>query len=488
MFNASFSHLITARSAKGVTVRALIGDDLRVWQKGASAAHKTWVESSGFTASAGSVCVLPEVNGAVKTVLAGLGCNPTDRVWDWARIVDSLPAGDYVPASVDGSEPDAVEIGRAVLGRLLGGYAFDRYKSHKKNHKASSGSTKPARLVVPASATRKSAERTARGIWLVRDLVNEPAGALGPSALADAARKIARHFKARCSVIVGDDLLKKNYPAIHAVGRASADAPRLIDIRWGNAKHPKVTLVGKGVTFDTGGLDVKSAAGMKYMKKDMGGAAHVLALAGMIMDARLPVRLRVLVPAVENAISGNAMRPLDVVPTRSGLSIEIGHTDAEGRVILSDAITEAISERPSLMIDCATLTGAARVALGTEIPALFCNDDQLAADLLLASGESGDPLWRMPLWQGYNRFVDGKVADITNSPETGYGGAITAALFLERFVNKTTKPNQTPVSWAHIDMMAFNLSNRPGRPEGGEAMGLRAMFTCLCHRFSSYNT
>lgn len=481
MFNASFSHLITTKAARPVTVVALQGEDFEAWKKKAAASHRSWIKSAGFTASAGSICVLSEGDGAAKTVLAGLGDNATDRIWEWARIFDSLPAGTYALATVRGDMVDADEANRAVLGRLLSGYVFDRYKRGAK----SGGARKTARLVVPKSADRKAAERIAQGVWAVRDLVNEPAGTLGPTALTAAARKLASRFKARCSVIVGKDLLRKNFPAVHAVGRASTDAPRLIDIRWGSAKHPKVTLVGKGVTFDTGGLDIKSAAGMKYMKKDMGGAAHVLALAGMIMDAKLPVRLRVLVPAVENAIAGNAMRPLDVVPTRSGLSIEIGNTDAEGRVIMSDAITEAIAERPEVLIDCATLTGAARVALGTEVPALFCNDDQLAADLLLASAETGDALWRMPLWQPYNRFVDGKVADITNAPDTGYGGAITAALFLERFVNETGKSGLSPTPWAHIDMMAYNQSSRPGRPEGGEAMGLRAMFSCLENRFAS---
>lgn len=472
MFDVSFSHLVTNKSAKAVSLVTVDAAGLKVWQKTASAIDKAWVKSTGFSGSAGSSCLLPGESGSPQTALVGLGSSETDRVWDWAKIFDNLPAGDYVVA-------DAAEGERALLGRLLGAYAFDRYKS-----KASDGS-KTARVVMAKSDARRAVERTARGVWLVRDLVNEPAGDLGPSALADVAKRLAKHFKARCQVIVGNDLLKKNFPAIHAVGRASSDAPRLIDIRWGNPKHPKVSLVGKGVTFDTGGLDIKSAAGMKYMKKDMGGAAHVLALASMIMDAKLPVRLRVLVPAVENAIAGNAMRPLDVVPTRSGLTVEIGNTDAEGRVIMSDAITEAIKEQPSMLIDCATLTGAARVALGTEMPALFCNNDDLANDLLAASAETGDPLWRMPLWQGYNRFVDGKVADITNAPDTGYGGAITAALFLERFVNATPKAHQAPVAWAHIDMMAYNLSNRPGRPEGGEAMGLRAMFTCIANRFAS---
>jgi leucyl aminopeptidase len=283
------------------------------------------------------------------------------------------------------------------------------------------------------------------------------------------------------SVIVGDDLLDAGYPAIHTVGRASARAPRLIDIVWGNADAPKVTLIGKGVCFDSGGLDLKPSSGMKLMKKDMGGAAHVLGLASMVMDAKLPVRLRVLIPAVENSVDGSAMRPLDVVPTRKGLTIEIGNTDAEGRVVLADALAEAVRDAPDLIIDCATLTGAARVALGTEIPALFCNDDEMAAGILANSALVGDPVWRMPLWQDYNTHVDGKVADVTNAPESGFGGAITAALFLERFVQPDS--GDAP-AWAHLDMMAWNLSSRPGRPEGGEAMGLRALFAYLKERFS----
>lgn len=491
MFDARFSHLVTAKAAKPVRLLALEADDLARWTKDASAAWKTWVKAAGFTAQAGTWCALPEDDGGVRTILAGLGGEPVDRLWDWAKVFEQLPAGDYAPLAADGQPLGRAEADRALLGRLLGGYRFSHYKSAAR---AGGGADKRARIVVPKNAERAAIERAAQGIWLVRDLVNEPAGSLGPSALAAAARKIAKRFKARCSVIVGGDLLKKNYPAIHAVGRASSDAPRLIDLRWGDTRHPKVTLVGKGVCFDSGGLDVKSAAGMKLMKKDMGGAAHVLALGAMIMDAKLPVRLRVLVPAVENAIAGNAMRPLDVVETRAGLTIEIGHTDAEGRVILADAISEAVGEAPEMLIDCATLTGAARVALGTEIPALFCNDDDLAAALLLASGETADPLWRMPLWQGYGRLVDGKVADVTNAPEGGYGGAITAALFLERFVNKPAPGSKAgraggkdfkPVPWAHLDMMAWNVSSRPGRPEGGEAMGLRALYACIRDRFAA---
>jgi len=314
----------------------------------------------------------------------------------------------------------------------------------------------------------------------VRDLINTPASDMGPAQLANAARAVAKQRKAKLSVTVGDALLEKGYPAIHAVGRASAQAPRLLDMNWGAKDAPRVTLVGKGVCFDSGGLDLKSSSNMKLMKKDMGGAALVLGLAAMIMDAGLPVRLRVLIPAVENSVDGSAMRPLDVVPTRKGLTIEIGNTAAEGRAILADALAEAVTDAPELIIDCATLTGAARVALGTEVPALFCNDDEMAAGILANSALVSDPLWRLPLWQGYKSQVDGKVADVTNAPEGGYGGAITAALFLERFVQPAK--GEAP-SWAHIDMMAWNLSSRAGRPEGGEAMAMRALFAYLQERF-----
>ena len=291
-----------------------------------------------------------------------------------------------------------------------------------------------------------------------------------------AARKLAREFRARCSVIVGDDLLKKNYPMVHAVGRASDRAPRLIDIVWGNPRHPKVTLVGKGVCFDSGGLDLKPASGMKLMKKDMGGAANALGLARMIMSAKLPVRLRVLVPAVENSVSGDAFRPLDVLDSRAGITVEIGNTDAEGRLILGDALYEAASEDPELLLDFATLTGAARVALGPELPAMFSNDDTLACDLSKYGEAAGDPVWRLPIWKPYRRTMDSKVADINNIGEMAQGGAIIAALFLYEFVKDT-------VPWAHFDIMAWNMSSRPGRPAGGEAMAIRAAFGTIAARF-----
>jgi leucyl aminopeptidase len=309
-------------------------------------------------------------------------------------------------------------------------------------------------------------------ISMARDLITTPSSDMGPAELAGAAQDLAKTHKARIRVIVGDDLLKQNYPMVHAVGRASSRAPRLIDLSWGKESDPKVTLVGKGVCFDTGGLDLKPASGMLMMKKDMGGAATVMAVAAMVMSAKLPVRLRLLVPAVENSVSGNAFRPMDVVPTRKGITVEIGNTDAEGRLILCDALHEGASEKPTMMVDCATLTGAARVALGTDLPALFCNDDALADDLLDAGKSVTDPMWRLPLFAGYRRLLDSKVADINNAPGVAFGGAITAALYLKEFV-----PDDVP--WAHFDMMAWNNSSRPGRPEGGEAQAARAIFAAI---------
>jgi leucyl aminopeptidase len=301
---------------------------------------------------------------------------------------------------------------------------------------------------------------------------------MGPADLSSAAKKLAAEYKAKFSEIVGDDLLKQNYPAIHAVGRASTNPPRLIDITWGNKKHPKLTLVGKGVCFDTGGLDIKPAAGMLGMKKDMGGAAHVLGLASLIMHAKLPVRLRVLIPAVENVISGNAYKPGDVINTRKGLTVEIGNTDAEGRVILADALFEASSEKPELILDFATLTGAARVAMGTDISALFTNDNHLANELINLGEKLLDPIWRMPLYTPYRKLIESPIADLNNAPLSLYGGAITAALFLKEFVGNN-------ISWAHFDIMAWNASSSSAHPEGAEAMAIRAVFEYLQHRFSA---
>ena len=443
--------------------RALIplaAADLKAWLREQSPARRAWVEGQAFSAAGGALLLLPGADGAPEAAL--LGVDRDQPLWSYAVLPGALPAATYrIEAALPEGEAD-----QAALGWLLGAYRFARYKSGSRGKTA----VRP-RLVMPKGARRQRVLALAAGIALTRDLVNTPANDMGPAELAAAARALARHHKARCKVILGEALLKQNYPAVHAVGRASDRAPRLIDLRWGS-KGPKVTLVGKGVCFDSGGLDLKSAAGMKLMKKDMGGAAHVLGLAAAIMGAGLKLRLRVLVPAVENAVSGNAMRPLDVVPTRKGLTIEIGNTDAEGRVILSDALTEGAREKPDLMIDFATLTGAARIALGTEVPALFCNDDDLAERLAAASQAEGDPLWRLPLHAPYRRLIKSKVADLDNAPAGGYGGAITAALFLEAFV-------EPAVPWAHFDVMAWNTSSRAGRPEGGEAMAFRAVYRVI---------
>jgi leucyl aminopeptidase len=386
-----------------------------------------------------------------------LSANPS--LWDFGALATKLPAGTWKLGDTGAISPTdaAVAIG-------LGTWRFERYRSKK-------GKAGP-KIMWPAGADKARVSAIVESVCLARDLITTPSSDMGPAELAAAVQALGKTHKAKVSVIVGDDLLKKNYPMVHAVGRASSRAPRLIDLTWGKASDPKVTLVGKGVCFDTGGLDLKPASGMLNMKKDMGGAATMLAVAGMIMGTGLPVRLRLLIPAVENSVSGNAFRPLDVVPTRKGITVEIGNTDAEGRLILCDALHEGASEKPTVMIDCATLTGAARVALGTDLPALFCNDDALA-DQLIASGTAvAEPVWRMPLFKGYRRLLDSKVADINNAPGVAFGGAITAALYLQEFV-----PDDVP--WAHFDMMAWNNAAKPGRPEGGEAQAARAIFGAI---------
>jgi len=376
-----------------------------------------------------------------------------------------LPAGTWKLGDTGAVSPTdaAVAIG-------LGTWRFERYRSNK-------GKPGP-KVVWPAGADKARVSAIVDSVCLARDLITTPSSDMGPAELAAAVQALGKTHKAKVSVIVGDDLLKKNYPMVHAVGRASSRAPRLIDLTWGKASDPKVTLVGKGVCFDTGGLDLKPASGMLNMKKDMGGAATMLAVAGMIMGTGLAVRLRLLIPAVENSVSGNAFRPLDVVPTRKGITVEIGNTDAEGRLILCDALHEGASEKPTMMVDCATLTGAARVALGTDLPALFCNDDTLADQLIASGKQVAEPVWRMPLFKGYRRLLDSKVADINNAPGVAFGGAITAALYLQEFV-----PDDVP--WAHFDMMAWNNSAKPGRPEGGEAQAARAIFGAIEHRVSN---
>ncbi len=387
-----------------------------------------------------------------------------EPVWALSGLPTALPEGTYSLESEDGDS----SLTDTALGWALGSYAFTRYKKAKRL---------PATLVWPAQADRSEVERIAQGVFLARDMINTPAEDMGPEHLADAALTVARGYGATTQVIVGDDLLQQNYPTIHIVGRASSRAPRLIDLRWGDEGAPKVTLVGKGVCFDTGGLDLKSREGMLEMKKDMGGAAVMLGLASALMSANVPIRLRLLIPAVENSVAGNAYRPRDIVRTRSGKTVEIGNTDAEGRLVLCDALAEADSERPDLLVDCATLTGAARIALGPELQALFCDDDTVADGLLRAGKKVGDPLWRMPIWRPYRKLIDGKCADLNNVAQGAFAGSIIGALYLAEFVSAST-------SWAHLDIMAANPTAKPGRPEGGEATGMRALYAYIRQRYA----
>jgi leucyl aminopeptidase len=452
------------RSSSALPVQFVTQAKWRAWLKEQSAARRGWIESSGVAGNAGDLVMLPGRDGKASGAVLVLPAKPT--LWDFGALATRLPAGTWRLAS-DTAPVSATD---AAVAIGLGTWRFERYRSKKAKANA--------KILWPQDADKARATAMIEAISMARDLITTPSSDMGPAELAQAAQALGKTHKAKVRVIVGDDLLKQNYPMVHAVGRASSRAPRLIDLLWGRESDPKVTLVGKGVCFDTGGLDLKPSSGMLNMKKDMGGAATMMAVASMVMAAKLPVRLRLLVPAVENSVSGNAFRPLDVVPTRKGITVEIGNTDAEGRLILCDALFEGASEKPTMMVDCATLTGAARVALGTDLPALFCNDDTLADDLLAAGKAVTDPMWRLPLFAGYRRLLDSKVADINNAPGVAFGGAITAALYLKEFV-----PDDVP--WAHFDMMAWNNTSRPGRPEGGEAQAARAIFAAIEKRISS---
>jgi len=421
--------------------------------------RQAWIASSGFTAEPGSLLLLPDDGGALY------GWDKSD-FWSFAALPGKLPAGNWQIALT----LPADQANNAALAWGLGNYAFTRFKSKP-------GKEAKPRLAWPAAADRAHVSRLMDGMALARDMINTPANVMGPTALAATAEEVAKTYGAEFRVIVGDELLTENYPTIHAVGRAAADAPRLIDLRWGPEDAPKLTLVGKGVCFDSGGLDLKSSANMKLMKKDMGGAAIVLGLARTIMDAGLKLRLRVLIPAVENAVSGNAFRPLDIITTRKGMTVEIGNTDAEGRLILCDALAEADREKPDLLLDLATLTGAARVALGPDLVPVYTADEGLAGEILAAGERENDPFWRMPLWKPYRRMLDSKIADINNASDSTHAGSITAALFLQEFVSPNTL-------WAHFDVFGWNPAPKPGRPEGGEAMALRALFSMIRQKFS----
>jgi len=420
-----------------------------------------WASANGFTGQRGRLLALPSETGALAGYLFGVGAKASRPVLVTGIAGATLEPGRY---RLEGALGDPTY---AALGFRLGAYRFDRYRKSR---------TLPE-LALPAGADAGEVARLADAAYLARDLINTPANDLGPDAFDREIRAFAARHKMKVKAVVGDELLKQNFPMIHAVGRAAAEAPRLLDLTWGRASDPKITLVGKGVTFDTGGLDIKPSSGMLLMKKDMGGAANVLGLAHAIMDAGLKVRLRVLIAVVENAISASAFRPGDVLPSRSGQTVEIGNTDAEGRLILGDALTLGDEESPELMLDMATLTGAARTALGPDLPPLYSTDDRLAAELMGAGQVSDDPLWRMPLWEPYDKMMDSKIADVNNAGSTPFAGSITAAMFLKRFV-KNAK------AWVHLDIFGWAPESRPGRPFGGTDQGIRSVYGALKTRYS----
>jgi leucyl aminopeptidase len=435
----------------------------RLADAGLDKAAAVWAEANGFTGEAGRVLVLPGPAGAMSGALFGLGKGDDEyAALGFGALARALPEGDWHFAS-KADDPTQV-----AIGLKLGSYQFTRY-----GKKAS----RSLRIALPKGADAGRVERVSAAVFLTRDLVNTPTNDMGPDALEKAVRGLAAKHGAKVSVVKGDALIKQNLPMIHAVGRASAEAPRLIDLTWGDKDAPKVTLVGKGVCFDTGGLDIKPSSGMLLMKKDMGGAANVLGLAAMIMAAGLKLRLRVLIPAVENAISANAFRPGDVLTSRKGITVEIGNTDAEGRLVLADALALADEERPEILVDMATLTGAARVALGPDLPPFYTRDETLAADLSDAARAVADPLWRMPLWKPYDAKLSSKIADMNNVTTDSFAGSITAALFLQRFVEKAA-------AWVHFDIFAWSPNERPHCPVGGEAQGIRALELLLSKRYA----
>lgn len=428
-----------------------------------SVAERAFADAAGFKPEAGNYLLLPGADSSVAGALFALNApsKPGADPFLPAKLATVLPAGNWRFAA----PPPDPRIG--ALAFALGTYRFTRYRK---------SDAREVRLVLPEGVDGAELTRMIEAVFLVRDLVNTPSNDCGPAEIEAAAHILAERYGAAFRSIAGDSLIGENFPLVHAVGRASARAPRLIEFTWGDAAHARIALVGKGVCFDTGGLDIKTSAGMRLMKKDMGGAAHALGLAGMIMDAKLPVRLHVVIPAVENAISGNSFRPGDVLISRKGESIEIGNTDAEGRLVLADALAFADESTPDLMIDFATLTGSARVALGPELPAAFTDDDALAGALARHAAAEADPCWRMPLWRPYRSMMESKIADINNASAGPFAGAITAALFLSRFVERAR-------SWLHLDLFAWNPSAKPGRPEGGEAQTIRALYALLAERY-----
>ena len=449
MFNLTHGH-------EGLPLTLIAESDYDAWFEQQTEFVCNWLVHSGFKKK--GHCLIPGTDGNPQSVL--IVAKNVNSVWSLSEAAINLPVASYF---LEGD--DAVQR-QAGLGWILAQYQLSTYKD----------SPERPTLFLQSQDAVNWATMMAKGVYLTRDLVNTPAQDMMPQHIAQQMQKLANEFGADFSEIVGDDLLAENYPTIHMVGRASEHMPRLLDMSWGNDSDPKLTLVGKGVCFDSGGLDLKPAAGMRLMKKDMGGAAHVLGLAAMIMAFKLPVRLRVLIPAVENAVSSNAFHPGDVVKTRKGITVEIDNTDAEGRLVLCDALAEADTEKPDLIIDFATLTGAARVALGLELPGFYSTDDAFAQSMMSGGEQTEDLVWRLPLHEAYEDYLNGSISDIVNCSPTPFGGSITAALYLKKFVEQS--------NWVHFDVGAWNDRYRPGRPKGGEAMGIRAVFEALQTRYS----
>jgi leucyl aminopeptidase len=451
----------TTPSEASVPITPIVLAQWNLWLEKQTSVSKQWLSTLNFVPKPGSIVLLPDSEGQLKQVVIIL--NDEYDFWSFGCLPCVLPKGQYHYTEIT----DKQLLHRASMAWGLGAYEFTRYKASTRSL---------VQLVLPGEVEADWLKTKVEAIYRVRDLINTPTEDLGPAELAECVVQLGKKYHAAVTQIIGDNLLTENYPAIHAVGRASSREPRLIDLKWGDAKNPKVTLVGKGVCFDSGGLNLKSGSGMSFMKKDMGGAANVIGLAEMIMFLELPIRLRLLIPAAENLIDSKSYKPGDIIKMRSGLSVEIGNTDAEGRLILADALSEADSENPELLIDLATLTGAARSAVGTEISAFFTEQTSLANDLLKMSEEAQDPMWRLPLYKPYQKLLECKFADMSNCGTSSYAGAITAALFLRAFVKEET-------NWLHVDFNAYNVTSRPGRPEGGEAMAILTLLNYLVKKY-----
>ena len=462
---------ITEKGRKAVPIYLLNGAGLEAWCEQFKGLQSSWVAQTGFKAALGAVLLVPDKSGHVESVLVGQGADAdAPDYWTLANVVTAVPEGVYRLPDM----PEGADLELAALAWALGRYHFDRYQTKAQNPNDAPEAL--AQLVLPKDAPLARIDALQRAVFYARDLINTPANDMHAEALAQAAQDMAAQYDAQVHMICGADLLAQNYPLIHAVGRAAHHAPRMIDIKWGAANAPRVTLVGKGVCFDTGGLNMKSGAAMELMKKDMGGAACVLGLAQAIMQMGLPVRLRVLVGAVENAIGPDAFRPSDVLTSRKGLTVEIGNTDAEGRLVLADLLAEAENDAPDLLIDMATLTGAGRVALGPEITPFYGRHAATRDALSAVSMAVGDPMWPLPLWQGYDKWLDSKLADVNHISAGAFAGSVTAALFLARFVDKQR-------DWIHCDIYGWNAKPRAGRPIGGEANGVRALYHLIEQRY-----